>query len=812
MTLPTLPQARPLPAHNHFFGVALLWTLLTLPPSSSICAEAPPSAAATGTIRLAEKEVQRRTALVAEQEMRLREADALFAKHKAQEALAIYSDVFDTLPNVPLAKPARDHALDGYVRAGTDRATELMNAGNYSDAAKILDALDSPAVAKGNKIVAKTRARMQDPDRYPPALTPHHVEKVSQVQKLLLEANSARELGDYDKALEIFHDVLRVDPYNTAARRGLEKTEQDRSRYFEAARDHQRSKMLNGVNQLWEDHVPAQRADISSLFGGSGQQAEPAYKRTGREAITALLRNLRIQRIDFSGATLDEVLEYLKVRARDLDPAHKGIDFVVSMPPDAARRPITLNLTDVPIEDVLHYVGEMTGTAYRVEDFAVRIVSLTNDVGTIISKTYRVPPDFISGAPVDTAAPTGAAASADPFAPKGANAGGGATVLQIRRLGAKEFLESRGVTFPEGTAATYTPGNNTLVVRNNQRNIEIVDMLVDQAVNNSPKQVVVEVRILDVNQTKLNELGFDWLLGNHGVSGDRAFIGGGAQGNQQNGNYQTPQNFPAQAGLGALAPITAGLRSTGDLNRASVEALIEGATVAGTNRSPGQFSISGVFTDPQFQTVIHALDQKKGVDLMAQPSVVTKSGQKASIVIAREFIYPTEFDPPQVPTNAGSNTTVTPATPTAFSMRNVGATLDVEPVISEDGRTIDVTLTPTITDFIGFVNYGSPILSIDATGAIPVELTSNDIIQPIFANRKIATSVKIWDGATVALGGLVTDENVMIEDKVPVAGSLPFVGRFFRNKVSQRKVKNLIFFVTVKTIDPSGARVHHEAQ
>jgi general secretion pathway protein D len=65
--------------------------------------------------------------------------------------------------------------------------------------------------------------------------------------------------------------------------------------------------------------------------------------------------------------------------------------------------------------------------------------------------------------------------------------------------------------------------------------------------------------------------------------------------------------------------------------------------------APGIFGLSGVFTDPQFQVVIRALNQKKGVDLLSAPRVTTKSGQRRIIEIVREFRYPTQFEPPDVP-------------------------------------------------------------------------------------------------------------------------------------------------------------------
>src|SRR4029079_9017697 len=127
----------------------------------------------------------------------------------------------------------------------------------------------------------------------------------------------------------------------------------------------------------------------------------------------------------------------------------------------------------------------------------------------------------------------------------------------------------------------------------------------------------------------------------------------------------------------------------------------------------------------------------------------------------REFRYPTEFDPPQIPQNfgnqgggtvflnplnplahsssGGGNFPVTPTTPTAFETRNTGVTLEVEPVVGADGYTIDLNLVPQVVEFEGFINYGSPItstttniLGIPSTNVI----TPNVINQPIFSTRK----------------------------------------------------------------------------
>jgi len=782
----------------------------------------PTWAGETTTPSLAGKEVQRRAAIVTAQQERLIEAEALFKKGETAAALSIFEEAFVTLPDVPLAQETRAVALDGYLRAGSTRAKELADAGNYPAAIAILDKLDSPSVAQGDKRLARLRQRLTDPDKYPPALTPEHISRVDNVQKLLLLAASQRETGQYDAALRTFEEVIRLDAYNTAARRGMEQTEQDRTRYLESAKDHARSKMLNDVNSAWEKPVPLGSSDVSGLFGGSSGTNLATGLRGGRESIQKKLRELKISQIDFSGAALEEVVEYLRVRSRDLDPTGKGVDFVLSVPADQPSKPISLNLRDVPIEEVLRYVMDLTGLTYRVEDYAVRLISAAENTGILISKTYRVPPDFISSAPVGGAP----AASTDPFA-AGNTSNPGTSGIQVRRLGAQEFLTSYGVSFPEGAAANYNSSSNMLIVRNTPNNLEIVDMLVEQSQNRSPKQVVIEVRLLEIGDNRLKEIGFDWLLGAFGVANNSTEIAGGTTGNAQDAATYLTNDFPTQvaaAGGGTTAlgfnPLTAGLRSSGDLGQQGIDSVLFGSQTSVSRRSPGVLSLSGVLTDPQFQGIVRALDQKKGVDIASQPSVITRSGQKATVEITRELIYPTEFDPPQIPTNFGTvnviviggpppeipPAVVTPSTPTAFEMRKTGVVLEVEPVISDDGRTVDLTVSPQFTDFSGFVNYGSPIRTLYRGSFL--ELTENLIFQPIFDSKKVITSVKIWDGATIVLGGLVSDQEEVIQDKVPFIGDAPFIGRFFKSDVKQRRVRHMVFFVTVRVVDPSGSRVN----
>ena len=155
----------------------------------------------SSTVGIAEKEVQRRAAMIETQANRLSEAGTLYEAGNAEAAYALYQEIYQSVPDIPLSQEVRAVAREGYVHSGLRRASELMATGSYPEALKILDAIDSPAVAKGRREIVELRARLNDPDRYPRALTPKHIKDVGEVQRLLTMAASQQETGLYDKAL-----------------------------------------------------------------------------------------------------------------------------------------------------------------------------------------------------------------------------------------------------------------------------------------------------------------------------------------------------------------------------------------------------------------------------------------------------------------------------------------------------------------------------------------------------------------------------------------------------------------------------------
>ena len=146
--------------------------------------------------------------------------------------------------------------------------------------------------------------------------------------------------------------------------------------------------------------------------------------------------------------------------------------------------------------------------------------------------------------------------------------------------------------------------------------------------------------------------------------------------------------------------------------------------------------------------------------------------------------------------------------------------LDVEPNISADGKSVEVAVTPTFTEFEGFIDYGSDITNsvgtttttfingLSSTSRPPTYVQDNDLLQPVFKKNSTTTAVTVYDGSTIVIAGLVDQRTIDIKDKVPVIGDIPLVGRLWQSKVKETTKKNLIFFLTVDVIDPAGQRVN----
>ena len=834
-------------------AITLMAMASTLP---SVITNAHAGEGGSGYSSLAQREMLRRQDAATEGDRLLAEGREAYAKGDYQQAVDKYTQAVQRVPNAPAFADRRQSYIDHLGDASVALSMQHRKVGKYAEARTLLEAV---IAQDPNNFEAKRElGYLDDPIRTNPALTYEHTQNVDKVRRTLYTAEGNYNLGKYDDAKREYENVLRIDPYNSAARRGMERIAAAKSDYYRAAYDHTRAELLSQVDAAWELAVPAELPELPTgsqvtQDGGSGV----AY-------INEKLRRIVIPRIDFEDTTVEEAIDFLRMRSAELDtleldPTRKGVNFVVRRPrtapvaaPDAGLEPgegaaiptasdpgslrvRELRVRNVPLAVALKYICDQTKLRFKVDDFAVTLVPQTESGEDIFTRTFTVPPDFSAALGSDDGG--GAKAEADPFAEPAA---GGAAKLTARKP-IIELLKSSGITFGEGTSATLS-NSGVLLVTNTPTELDKVEQLVQAIGNKQPKQVKITSKFVEISQENSEELGFDWVLGAVGdplgsVTGAGGSIGNGPPRTGGDFSGESIDGIPLLPGNNVDNLVNGGNRS-GDaaINRNSIDSILNNPnrTAQTANVAPGILSLTGIFGDAEFKMMMRGLSQKKGADMMTAPSVTARSGQKATIEVIREFIYPTEYEPPEIPQSVGStgdggagvsSVPVTPATPTAFETRNTGVTLEIEPTIGENDFMIDLRFVPEIVEFEGFINYGSPIMApaqpatfdaflnpvtnllesvLTAEASPESVLTENRIEMPVFSTRRVNTSLTIYDGYTVAVGGLMREDVQNVEDKVPILGDIPIVGRLFQTKAENRIKSNLIIFVTAQIIDATG--------
>ncbi len=636
-----------------------------------------PAFAAPDVQSISEREIARREAALPRGQEALIRGETAMKEQNFTLAHEEFRTAVAFLPDAEVSGKSHSEAVDGFCESGLKLARQKIAEGKYleaeSIALEILDERYNPDCSEAKELVAHLR----QPGYFNKTMGPKFIAKVEDVKKLLNDAEGYYQAGRYDLAFKKYEQVLALDPYNTAARRGEEKIDNTKYRYNEEAYNETRARQLWQVQKGWEEPVRQYGQTVGPLAETFQRDA------AGTARITTKLNTIIIPRIEFRDASIREAIDFLRQQASANDPAtegRKGVDIVLRLTPlgqagppptpvepaatpvavapaaaaeggaPAAATPIpaqpivapavvaapainpanariTITLNQIPLGEALRYIASQAGLKVKVEPYAVSIIPISEQSADLLTKEYRVPPGFIS-----STVNLGESALSAPARV----AGGGGTAKDtqestggrqlVNREGAREFLESQGVPFPPGASANFLPQSSRLIVRNTSDNLELVDALVEQANVSGPKQVEIESKFIEITQNNLKELGFDWLLGAFNAGKGKVFGAGGTTGTApalNNGDYPFTQNYGTATAPNTMPvgqnPVTAGNRS-GNLaiSANAIDALLF-PTMGASSVAPAIFGLAGVLTDPQFQLVIRALNQKKGVDLLSAP-------------------------------------------------------------------------------------------------------------------------------------------------------------------------------------------------
>jgi general secretion pathway protein D len=749
-------------------------TKTTATPSSS-----PTKMSSQDISRLRQQEIIRRQELIFRANESLKEARKAELAADYPEARKDYLFSAEAFSTISRSTDSYATSAEGLTRVDFQLYDDALKIGDTSRAKMLIDEVikynpNNKLAIEKQEAIDKALADPNDTTLLGnPAVTPGFVKKVNEVQQLFAEAEQFRRTGQWDEASARLKRILGMDPYNIAATKQLELIDAQKNVYDDHARLETRDERLRQVEEKW--YEPITNKDVLAS-AQAGQSPLTAHTNFG---LDQELRDIFLS-LDFNNATIEEATNFLSIESKRLDPNHKGVNFIIQPEASTSAKPVTLTLNNVPLGEALRYVCQLANVKFKVEDYAISIVPFSQRTDDLISRTFIVQPNFVvpptAAGTIESATSgiTGTRPIAPPTTPDTSATGPDTSNDPVRTA-----LIAKGLTFPPGASAVYSSVTGQLTVVNTADQMELLEELVNAG--QAPTLMVrVATKFVEINQTDLNDLTFNtaFNLFNPFTSNPQ----------QSLGSSSTPQFNTALPGSLGFTPD-------------SIDQLITPqATVSNT------LGIRTFINAAQFNLILTALSQKKSFDLLSEPAVLTKSGEQGVLEAVRVFPYPISFDPPQLVTQTttatvvATNTTPNPpiviaTTPTDFKRRNVGVRLVVKPQVTADNKTVDLSLFPEVTDFEGFINYGSEIFVVnpDATQSL---LSPNNINQPVFNTRRINTKVLIRDGSTVVLGGLIRDDVQNVNDRVPILGDLPLVGRLFQSKAVQNTKRNLIIFVT----------------
>src|SRR5437764_692607 len=285
---------------------------------------------------VAEREIQRRQTAIPQGEAALVRGKAAMQAKNFTLAHEEFRTAVTYLPDAVVSGKAHDKAVEGFCKRGVALAEQRIAEGKYAEAEAILGEILSDRYDPNCRPAAELLAHLQQPGYFNKTMTPKFIAKVEEVKRLLTEADGYYQSGRYDLAFKRYDQVLNLDPYNVAARRGQEKIDNTKYHYGEEAYNETRARSMWQVEHGWEN--PVRNYSQGASAGVDTTQKEL----TGTARIANKLNTIIIPKIEFRDASIREAIDFIRQQAAANDPTsdgHRGVDVVLRLTAIGGRAP-----------------------------------------------------------------------------------------------------------------------------------------------------------------------------------------------------------------------------------------------------------------------------------------------------------------------------------------------------------------------------------------------------------------------------------------------------------------------------------------
>ncbi|NOS70653.1 MAG: M48 family metalloprotease [Verrucomicrobia bacterium] len=477
---------------------------------------------------------------------------------------------------------------------------------------------------------------------------------------------------------------------------------------------------------------------IETLINGiQSTQSIAQSPNKGRQAILQKLKRIKLDKVIYRGVTLNEVVQDLTGKVRKSDQEKKGINFIVDPNiPGIAYNEAWTNFVTVNMDSELREVSVEEVLNAIVKSTTMPVSYFVEDYGIVITSGKAPEPLFTRTFWLNLDVVS--AALGVPIPTRLTNETHAASDPDgVTRTNEPSLLYRRlmdrirdaGVDLQPPKSLYLGYGVGKLLVRASMKDLDAIESLL-QGMDTHPPQINVKAWFYEISDDDLKVIGIDWLRANARV-----------------------------------------------------------ASVTGSNSG-----LCGLLTEDQFKIVQRSMEQRGGVKLLFTSEVTTLSGRQAQIIGDTKILTLTNGINPLALRSPGISTA--PDSTNRLYLSNpvtIGPVLDVIPQVSFDEFAIKMTLSPSITEFLGYDKSEDSVeVYIDGKR----QKASRPL--PRFRVRQSEYAVVIWDGRTVVLGGL-RDINISVTPDGKSQAS-----------ASPKSDKQLLVFVTATVIDPAGNRVHSD--
>jgi type IV pilus secretin PilQ/predicted competence protein len=282
-------------------------------------------------------------------------------------------------------------------------------------------------------------------------------------------------------------------------------------------------------------------------------------------------------------------------------------------------------------------------------------------------------------------------------------------------------------------------GGNRLIVVTSPRVIAEIQDIVAR-LDRPARQVMLEARVVEVSVDDTKELGIDWDLLNRQtfivVEASPPATGGTATDPGQGSGASRTDQLPQQM------PFVKGWPRSPDLQRQA----------------------------KAVQAAIDLLVREGNARVLANPKIATLNGKEATMLIGSRIPFVVTGT-----TFAGGGAAQTQT----IQREEVGIKLRITPLINADGY-ITTEINPEVSSVTDFRGENADL--------------------PVVATRQASTTVRLKDGSSVIIGGLLSEEKTRTVTKVPILGQIPGIGYLFQHHTIVSSKRDLVIEVTPRIL------------